>query len=164
MKYRVFVYGSLLSGFGNHSRLETSKYVGNGWLNHAAMYDLGAFPAVHHGKEHQGGVVGEVYEVDDLTLGSLDALEGHPNFYRRKLLPIEMATDTDGKFTEPFECWVYCFSYTCQNLRVWHGDWRRWKDRPDQDDFSIPDDWECPGCGEHECPGCQPRQVLSQFV
>jgi len=50
------------------------------------LYDLGAFPAVVEGGNT--GIVGEVFEVDGLTLMNLDALESHPQFYRRKLIEL----------------------------------------------------------------------------
>ena len=37
----------------------------------------------------QTAVVGEVYDVDAVTLAALDRLEGHPRFYRRR--PIRLA-------------------------------------------------------------------------
>jgi gamma-glutamylcyclotransferase (GGCT)/AIG2-like uncharacterized protein YtfP len=78
----VFVYGTLLSGEGNHGLLARARFVGAGET--APVYelrDLGAFPALVEGGTH--AVRGEFYEVDGETLAALDALEEHPTYYRR---------------------------------------------------------------------------------
>jgi gamma-glutamylcyclotransferase (GGCT)/AIG2-like uncharacterized protein YtfP len=60
-----------------------------------ALHDLGAFPGMVDGGAD--AITGEVYEVDVETLARLDALEGHPRFYRRT--PIALA---DGSFVETY--------------------------------------------------------------
>lgn len=45
------------------------------------LRDLGSYPALVPGGEQ--AVSGELYEVDERTLASLDRFEGHPRFYRR---------------------------------------------------------------------------------
>jgi gamma-glutamylaminecyclotransferase len=93
---RVFVYGSLLSGEPNHRILASARCVGETHTERRfALHDLGAYPAMVAGGAH--AVVGEVYEVDARTLASLDALEGHPRFYRRTT--IELA---DGSSAETY--------------------------------------------------------------
>lgn len=84
---RVLVYGSLLTGLHNHGRLEGSRLIGPArTAEHAfLMIDMGRFPGVIVAAgPARAQVVGEVYEVDGPTLASLDALEGHPHFYRRE--------------------------------------------------------------------------------
>ena len=51
------------------------------------LVSLGAFPAMIAGGAT--AVVGEVYEIDPVTLAALDRLEGHPRFYQRR--PIRLA-------------------------------------------------------------------------
>jgi gamma-glutamylcyclotransferase (GGCT)/AIG2-like uncharacterized protein YtfP len=77
---RVAVYGSLRKGCHNHPLLKNSKLVKTTKIAGLEMFDLGAFPAACIG---DGTIVVEVYEVDSKTLDALDALEGHPYFYRR---------------------------------------------------------------------------------
>lgn len=82
---KVFVYGSLLSGMHNHRWLypdtnASTKYLGEASIK-GDMFDLGSFPCILDG---DGVVQGEVYEVDEYILHSLDRLEGHPSFYKRK--------------------------------------------------------------------------------
>jgi len=79
---RVFVYGTLRRGQGNHVVLDGARFVRTartleGW----AMLDLGAFPGVVPG---DGAIVGELYEVSQHVLKRLDRLEGHPTFYHRE--------------------------------------------------------------------------------
>jgi gamma-glutamylaminecyclotransferase len=87
-KVRVFVYGSLKQGQGNHLLLERSdaKYLGRDTITGAfTMVSFGGFPAVCHDSSVVGDkVVGEVYEVDQDTFLTLDALEGHPRWYKRE--------------------------------------------------------------------------------
>lgn len=78
---RVFVYGTLKRGHGNHRLLADSTFVGEDVLAGATLRDYGAFPAV---ELTLGGVVhGEVYQVSHETLRQLDRLEGVPSLYQR---------------------------------------------------------------------------------
>lgn len=70
---KVFVYGTLLSGLSNSALLNDAKFIGEGTMS-GVMYDLGSFPGVNYGL---GVIHGEVYDVDELTLGDLDYLEGY---------------------------------------------------------------------------------------
>jgi gamma-glutamylaminecyclotransferase len=98
---RVFVYGSLKRGSGNHRILEGSLYYGHALIL-GTMYDYGAFPAVD--LAGRSNVHGEVYEVSAATLDRLDSLEGHPHFYQRTR--VRMSTGD--------EAWVY--SMTTEKL------------------------------------------------
>jgi gamma-glutamylcyclotransferase (GGCT)/AIG2-like uncharacterized protein YtfP len=84
-RVRVFVYGSLKRGHGNHVVLSDAHYVGMGAVTLSGrMVDLGAFPGVIRQRDAAHyEVKGEIYEVDEDTLNALDYLEGHPRFYRR---------------------------------------------------------------------------------
>jgi gamma-glutamylcyclotransferase (GGCT)/AIG2-like uncharacterized protein YtfP len=92
---KVFVYGTLLTGFGNNRLLNSSKLLGPEVIEGFDMYSLGGFPAISPGK---GRVEGEVWEIEDKTLNVLDALEGYPHFYNR--MKINISNNTD-------EAWVY---------------------------------------------------------
>ena len=79
--YKVFVYGTLRRGEGNHMLLQNSDYLGEDSIQ-GSMFNVGYYPAVILGN---GGIVeGELYEVEDPTLNSLDALEGVPHLYTRE--------------------------------------------------------------------------------
>ena len=112
---KVFVYGSLKQGFHNHSILQGSTLLGtHNTDKEFKMLDLGSYPAVVDSPECGFSIYGEVYEVDDDTLRSLDFLEGCPSFYNRKTL------------TTPYgEAWIYFLedSSTYGNDIVHSGVW-----------------------------------------
>lgn len=80
--HKVFVYGTLKAGFGNHHILEESKFLQVGETEPTfTMISLGGFPGIlDFGTT---SIKGEVYEVDKETLARLDRLEGHPRWYKR---------------------------------------------------------------------------------
>ena len=76
----IFVYGTLKTQFSNHRILEKCNYV----KAMAPDIELHNGPGFPFAKRGIGTTYGELYEVDDATLASLDALEGHPDFYKRE--------------------------------------------------------------------------------
>ncbi len=93
---RVFVYGTLLQGEGNHDLLSRAEFLGPARTPpRFALHDLGGFPGLVAGGEH--AVEGEVYIVGPDTLARLDQLEGHPRFYRRAPIALE-----DGSTVETY--------------------------------------------------------------
>jgi gamma-glutamylcyclotransferase (GGCT)/AIG2-like uncharacterized protein YtfP len=93
---RVFVYGTLLQGEGNHDLLARAEFLGPARTPlRFALYDLGGFPGLVAGGEQ--AVEGEVYIVGPDTLARLDQLEGHPRFYRRAPIALE-----DGSTVETY--------------------------------------------------------------
>ena len=94
-RHRVFVYGSLLKGLGNHIVLCRKGSAFDGVTETVEdsfeMVSMGAFPAVFRlPSEHAGvRVRGEVYEVTDAGLRALDRLEGHPRFYKREKIALK---------------------------------------------------------------------------
>ena len=85
--FKVFVYGTLLSGEHNNRRYlqnEESKLLGEDNIMGFIMYSLGAFPAIVEAAfEEEGMIIGEVWEISDNVLKRLDYLEGYPDFYNR---------------------------------------------------------------------------------
>jgi gamma-glutamylcyclotransferase (GGCT)/AIG2-like uncharacterized protein YtfP len=104
---KVFVYGSLMSGFGNHRLLEGSEFLGDGKIHEPCrMISFGSFPAIFRvslSDKDGGPVVGEVYKVDNLTLTALDRLEGNGSFYQRMRADVY---DSNNYLTHPL-VWVY---------------------------------------------------------
>ena len=96
-KHLVFVYGSLLSGLYNNTLLESSKLVyksattvdkvllmgPNSTAFPYLVYFLSEYSSDEENSSLLGHVEGEVYEVDDTVLATLDMVEGHPNHYVR---------------------------------------------------------------------------------
>ena len=74
---RVFVYGTLKQGRGNHCLLANSKFVSQGRTD--IQYHMrcnGGFPSVFKSSFEGGSICGEIYEVCEDTLHQLDTLEG----------------------------------------------------------------------------------------
>lgn len=119
MTILVFVYGSLKQGFSNHGCLKGADFYKEAKIKDAVMYDLGPFPGVVDG---EGEVKGELYRATEAVMARLDRLEGHPNFYCRKKVPI---------VGEDYVAWTYFLSdRTIQGLTekykqiVPDGDWK----------------------------------------
>lgn len=105
MKSLVFVYGTLKKGQGNHRLLTGAEYIGKDSLKNHVIYSLGGFPGMTVG---DGQVQGEVYEVDEVILGALDILEGHPRFYERR----EVTTDDNRK------AWTYYYHHPVKKIHL----------------------------------------------
>ena len=82
---RVFVYGSLKRGCGNHSILEKAEYLGRCTLRGKyQMLNLKYYPGlVCNSQIDNNAVLGEVYKVTKEQLDVLDMIEGHPDYYCR---------------------------------------------------------------------------------
>ncbi|MGF1740698.1 gamma-glutamylcyclotransferase [Vibrio profundum] len=85
MLHQVWVYGSLRRGELNHHYLEDAKYLGT-YSTPACytLYDLGEYPALV--PDGETSVIGEVYAVNEKTLGKLDELEEVPIEFRRETI------------------------------------------------------------------------------
>ena len=89
---KVFVYGTLMNGHGNHSYyLGDSPFLGYGILRGYALYDLGYYPGIVPKAEDQ--VSGEIYEIDQETLQRLHGLEGEGSLYEYRQEVIEMGEE-----------------------------------------------------------------------
>lgn len=92
---KVFVYGSLKKGYGNHRLLEDAKYLGTHVTDPAyTMVGLGGFPGVI--LTGDTSIHGELYEVTPMEFEYLDGLEGYPSFYNRTKIS-----------TDHGEAWMY---------------------------------------------------------
>lgn len=101
--HTLFVYGTLKRGHGNHPLLERydSDFVGPATTVEATFLLTETFPMVFRASEpyppgyafHVGKILGEVYRVSDEGLKHVDALEGHPTFYTRTPIQVEMGGD-----------------------------------------------------------------------
>tara|TARA_R100001509_G_C4822623_1_gene200375 strand:+ start:399 stop:761 length:363 start_codon:yes stop_codon:yes gene_type:complete len=112
---KIFVYGSLMRGFYNHSVLYGAKFLKNGITKRDyVLYDLGGFPGMV--KNGNNSILGEIYEVDSLTLNMLDGLESHPDFYKRT--PIELGDGTK------VQTYILNNSYIKNCPIIKSGDWK----------------------------------------
>ena len=117
MKEMVVVYGSLRQGLHNNPVMgKDAIKLGTCRFDGFIMHSLGGFPCVY--KKSKSSVVGEVWVVPPNVLeGSLDRLEGHPDWYRR-----EQVETPYGK------AWIYVMhdQRYHDNPVVEHGDWKRY--------------------------------------
>jgi len=98
----VFIYGSLLPGEPNHGFLEGARFVRKGRTQRGVgLVKAGPYPSLTFAERARGErratladahVSGEIYDVDDALLASLDEFEGHPDLYRRSELVLEDGT------------------------------------------------------------------------
>lgn len=85
-KHLIFVYGTLkrVDGNGAHDRhLREATYMGACSIP-GVMIHLGVFPGLVH--DPYCRVTGEVYEVDSVDIQGIDAYEGTPHHYSRRLV------------------------------------------------------------------------------
>lgn len=97
----VAVYGTLKFGYSNYRHyLTSSKFIGEGVTKDKYPLIIKGLPYLieERGKGHNVEV--DVFRVSDTVLEELDRLEGHPNWYRRKQIPIKINNKT-------VQCWIY---------------------------------------------------------
>ena len=71
----LFVYGTLKKGCSRSSVMESSRFIGVAKTTpNYKLYDCGTYPALV--ASENGGVWGELYEVDDSVMSRLDQIEG----------------------------------------------------------------------------------------
>lgn len=100
----VAVYGTLRQGQGNHGRINQDP-ICEAQFHHKKMFSLGGFPIVIQTDEETDTVVAEVYALDEKQLASCDRLEGHPDWYERKIVAnIQGELVPDGKV---HPVWMY---------------------------------------------------------
>lgn len=127
-KHLVAVYGSLLTGLGNHGRMVQAegKLLGEDTLApEYTMISLGGFPGLY--KEGTTPIKVEVYEVSTEGLeGPLDRLEGYNkenptnSMYIREKVP-----------TIYGDAWIYFYNSQRRSDRniVESGDWRAFRNQ-----------------------------------
>ena len=122
---RVFVYGTLRPGHGNHrvaARWNPTATPAS--LDGFALYDGPGFPyaAVQPGRR----IVGDLLEFPaDLwpdALADLDSLEGYPHHYGRSLVTVDVASTEVG---DRRTAWVYVADpgRVARRQLLEHGDW-----------------------------------------
>lgn len=113
----VFVYGTLMEGYWNHTLIATSEQIGKGETQEHFMLTTSSIPFVSD-LQKVSTIKGELYCVDQSTMRQLDLLEGHPTFYERK----KTMVNVNG---EEYEAWMYICNDSAGTL-VQDGDWRRY--------------------------------------
>ncbi len=113
---KMFVYGTLMDGQLAHNRLNGANRIGKAILRDYELLDLGDFPGI---QPHVGGsVVGELYEVDDDMITSIDSYEGEGTLYDREIVRVFTYGDKlSDQFPVVYEnsCRVYAYIYKDQS-------------------------------------------------
>lgn len=101
-KTLVAVYGTLKRGHGNYYRhLTDSTFIGSGTTKERYPLVIKGLPYLINEAGKGFNVEVDVFEVTDSVLKNLDILEGHPNWYRRQIVPIKM------KYGGIKNCYIY---------------------------------------------------------
>lgn len=118
---KVFVYGTLMKGYGNHhSYLSHAEFVGTAEITGYALYAVSSFPGiVPEGEER---VKGEVYKVDGDTLKRLDYLEGEGSLYLRKQVDVFVK----GQLAR---AWTYLWNHEIEGTEKINYEEQPWKGR-----------------------------------
>ena len=115
-------------------RFPDSRFIADAKVS-GSLYDLGAYPGLLL-NESTSLVNGEVYEVDDETLGELDQFELSSDYQRKQ---VEVFMDTERK-----KCWIYVPDYGAEFFSdrtiIISGDWIEYvRSRIDQSQETGPD-------------------------
>lgn len=86
----VAVYGTLKKGHGNHRLLTNSYCLGEGFTSEPYPLVIDGLPYVIDRAGKGKRVCVEIYRVDSATLARLDSLEGHPEWYQRKQIQVQL--------------------------------------------------------------------------
>ena len=100
-EHLVFVYGTLRAGFANHGLLAGAHALGRARTVASYALCVDRYPYLAESPA-RSRIVGEVYGVTPAMLATLDRLEDHPRWYRRR--PIAVALD-DGDRVVEAECY-----------------------------------------------------------
>ena len=120
----LFVYGTLLKGMEREFVLSDSQYLGPAVFQ-AQLFDLGDYPGIKVGRDL---VIGELYEINRVTLDLLDRLEGYKiceendSLYLRREVGIQRI---NGEGVQAF-CYFYNHGIKNKNLII-NGDYRRFR-------------------------------------
>jgi len=89
-KHLVFVYGTLRQNHSNHHLMGDAYFYGVGSTRDKyTMFIKAGYPFVTSiGSSYP--IIGELYAVDDHTLAVLDKMEGHPRYYTRREITVEV--------------------------------------------------------------------------
>ncbi len=132
-KILVFVYGTLKKGYGNHRLLTTSKFVSKATTADKYLFqDNGSFPYVIDNSLQQSqvreelkhNVIGELYEVTEEVLSSLDSLEGYRKNSSYSLYDRQVVTVVDEN-NKKIKCNMYVSQRFYPSLKILDsGEWK----------------------------------------
>jgi gamma-glutamylaminecyclotransferase len=104
MTRRVFVYGTLKSGFWNHHLLKGCAFFGDAATVPTYKMIENGFPVIMPDPDGKP-LAGEIYTVDDETLAQLDQLEREGSSYDRKLINVTLSLASGERL--PTKAFIY---------------------------------------------------------
>lgn len=113
----LFAYGTLMSGYGNNHYLRNQKLIGAGTTDKEYTMYASGIPFINE-NEKTSQIHGELWEVESSALPYIDNLEGHPNWYQRKQIPVTV----NG---EKYTAWLY-FNNENGGKKVLDGNFRNY--------------------------------------
>lgn len=115
----IAVYGTLKYGYSNYHRyLGDSTYIGSGTTKNKYPLIIKGLPYLINKKGVGHNVIVDVFRINDDTLARLDKLEGHPNWYERKQVQINVEK-------EEVKCWVYFNNREKDEDNIYHKIYRQ---------------------------------------
>ena len=91
----IGVYGTLKKGYSNYTYyLSNARYVGRGKTQDKYPLIVDGLPYLLDEKGVGHNVEIDVFKVSDGKMKSIDGLEGHPTWYRRKPVPVKLEDGT----------------------------------------------------------------------
>lgn len=116
---KLFTYGSLMKRFWNNYLLAADTFIGNAKMS--GPYELwwypGQYPMILDSNEFNT-VKGEVYEVSDQTLATLDQMERNSGYERRSMMVAV------GKTEERAEVYVFARTKNKWMEKIENGNYR----------------------------------------
>ena len=110
----VFVYGTLRRGGSNNYRMDACRWIGPAAVN-GLLYEVSWYPALVL-DEKAGEVIGDLYEVSEEGIATLDEFEGSE--YKRTRTMVQNAED------EAESAWVWAWDKDTEGLQpIPGGDW-----------------------------------------
>lgn len=90
MKPLLFAYGSMKRGFRNHYRLENDKFIGQAKTK--KKYCMFPAPSYNYPygieDDRRWQLKGELYELTNTPIETIDEFEGSPVYYYRKMIKV----------------------------------------------------------------------------
>lgn len=101
-------YGTLKKGFQRNDLLKSQRFIKEVRTEpFYRLYDHGGFPTMV--KSPNGiSVKGELWEVDEECVKTLDMIEGHPTFFKRSRIKLEEGTAEAYIFQLPVDGYPEC--------------------------------------------------------
>lgn len=88
---KLFVYGTLLSGYCNNFLVQECTFIGPAKTVDKYTLFVDSYPYVNTEEENKTQIIGELYDVTSAEiLNDLDMLESHPDYYVRSHCRVQM--------------------------------------------------------------------------